>query len=207
MFGRKVIMLLKKRYGNELHTSLGHYSDADLFVAVLLSPQCSDEQVNKTTVSLFKKFHDFRDYADADIRTLMKELRGINFYRTKARHLKASAKLIAEKYNGRIPENIGELMQLPGVGRKIANVLLTEIYGISEGIAIDTHCIVTSNRLGLARSKDPVKVENSLMAKLPREYWGYASNLLIALGRDVCKARKKECERCVLNRICPSSTV
>ncbi len=205
-FGRMVMVLLKRRYYRELHTSLKHYNAVDLFVAVLLSPQCSDEQVNRATSRLFRKFRNFSDYANAGTTALMKELRGINFYRTKARHLKASARLIVEKHKGKVPDTLAELIELPGVGRKVANVLLNELYGIDDGIAVDTHCIVTSNRLGLARSNDPVKVEGALMRKLPKKYWGIASNLLIALGRDTCTARKKECERCVLKRICPSST-
>lgn len=201
-----IIKRLLSRYKDKLRTSLEYKNSRELFVAALLSPQNSDEQVNKVTKKLFKKYKRFEDYADAESSRLEKELGSLNFYKTKAKHLKESAKIILDRYNGEVPKSMKELLTLPGVGRKVANVILNELYNINEGIAVDTHCITVSNRLGLAKSKDAEIVEKELMKKIPKRYWGVVSNLFIALGRDTCKARKKECYRCVLKDICKSST-
>ena len=208
MLDTKLLMRrLMLKYKNELHTSLDNTNEVELFVAVLLSPQNSDMQVNKVTKNLFKKYKSFGDYARASLKELEKDLSSLNFYKTKAKHLKESAKIIEKEFNGHLPKKMNDLLKLPGVGRKVANIVMNEAYGISEGIAIDTHCITVSNRLGLVHSKDPKIIEEELMRKIPRKYWAYVSNLFIALGRDTCKARKKECERCVLKDICPSSTL
>ena len=201
-----VLERLSQRYGYSPRTQLKHKSMCQLFVAVFLSPQCTDVQVNKMTPRLFGRFKTFKDYANADLRTLQRYLSSVNFYRTKARNLRKSARIIAEKFNGEVPRSINELMVLPGVGRKVANVILNEGYGIDEGIAVDTHCGRVSRRIGLSRHKDPLKVELDLLRKIPKEQWGRASNLFIELGRDACKARNRQCYRCVLNDICPSST-
>ena len=182
-----------------------HSNSTHLFVAALLSPQCSDAQVNKTTAVLFKHFGSFDDYANADLRTLRSQLSGVNFYKTKAVRLRAAATMIVKMHDGKIPRTIRELVALPGVGRKVANVILNEAFGINEGIAVDTHVIVTSKRLGLTKSRDPAVIEKDLMKKFPKAEWGRVSNLLIELGRDTCKARLKECHRCSLRRTCPSS--
>ncbi|MGB9732927.1 MAG: endonuclease III domain-containing protein [Candidatus Micrarchaeia archaeon] len=204
--GELVVKRLLAKYGDRLHTALEHRNAIELFVAVLLSPQNSDEQVNKVTKKLFEKYKSFSDYANAEIKELESDISSLNFYKTKARHLKESARLIEELYSGSVPRSMQELLKLPGVGRKVANVILNELYGINEGIAVDTHCITVANRLGFAKSKNPAEVEKALLKKIPKEYWGVVSNLFIALGRDTCKARGKECERCVLKDICPSST-
>ena len=130
-----------------------------------------------------------------------------HIYRTKARNLKASAQMIKSRFKGRVPKKMDELMELPGVGRKVANVMLNEGFGIYEGIAVDTHCAVVSRRLGYSRHKDPKKIEQDLLSKTPEKEWGVVSNLFIELGRDTCKAAKKECERCVLRDLCPSSNM
>ncbi len=200
-----VLERLEARYGRKLHTELKHSSKTDLFVAVFLSPQCTDKQVNNVTDELFKRFRSFKDYAECNTLTLMKMLSGINYYRTKSKNLKKSAKIIIERFGGRIPRTIGELTELPGVGRKVANVVLNECFGINEGIAVDTHCATVARRLQLSRHKDPGKIELDLMGEIPREKWGETSNIFIALGRDTCKARNRECGRCVLRDICPSS--
>ena len=202
----KVLTLLKARYGKNPHTQLKHRDNCELFVAALLSPQCTDKQVDKTTAELFTRYKGFDDYANSDIKTLYSMLKGLNYYKTKARNLKAAAILIRSGFNGKVPKTIKELTTIPGVGRKVANVMLSEGFGINEGIAIDTHCAVVSRRLGYSRQKDPKKIELDLMKRIPERDWGIASNLFIELGRDTCKAAKKECERCVLRRICPSST-
>ncbi len=204
---KKVLRLLKSRYGDSPHTQLKHRNNTDLFVAVLLSPQCTDKQTNAVTEKLFKKYKTFDDYAKADIRRLSMDLSGLNYYKTKARNLKASAQMINSRFKGRVPKKMNELLELPGVGRKVANVMLNEGFGIYTGIAVDTHCAVVSRRLGYSRHRDPKKIEQDLLSKIPEEEWGVISNIFIELGRDTCKAAKKECERCVLKDICPSSNV
>lgn len=201
----QILKLLEGRYGKGLSTQLNHSNMTELFVAVLLSPQCSDSQVNNVTPALFKRFRTMQDYSDAGTRELMEYLKGINYYRTKARNLKASAKMIVRNFNGKVPRSMNELLTLRGVGRKVANVILSEGYGISEGIAIDTHCITVSHRLKLVRGRDPARIERYLMKSLPRDRWRDASSLFIELGRDTCTARRKRCDACVLNSICQSS--
>ena len=200
-----VLGLLESRYGKGLKTQLHHRNTTELFVAVLLSPQCADAQVNKVTPALFRRYRTMQDYADADLRELMRYVKGINYYKTKARNLRSAAQRIVRDFSGKVPRNMEDLMSLQGVGRKVANVILTEGYGISEGIAIDTHCITVSRRLKLLRSSDPARIEGYLMKRLPRSRWRAVSNLFIELGRDTCTARRKFCGECVLKRICPSS--
>jgi len=204
-FAEDVIKILLKKYRSSTKTFLRSQNVTELLVAAMLSPQCTDRQVNKATKALFKRFRSIDDYANANIKTIESYLRSLNYYKTKARNLRRAAQIIVKDYGGIVPGSMKDLMNLPGIGRKVANVIMNEGFGRAEGIAIDTHCITVSNRLGLARSRDPTVIERSLMAILPKRYWGVASNLLIALGRDTCKARKKECYRCVLRDICPSS--
>lgn len=198
---------LSKRYGYRPRTQLSHANLRELFVSVLLSPQSTDAQVNRATPRLFKRFKSFEDYANSDLTVLRGYLRSINFYRTKARNLRNSARMIVERFDGKVPRKLSELMELPGVGRKVGNVILNEGYGIDEGIAVDTHAGRVARRLGLSRNTDANKVEQDLLKRVPRDQWGRVSNLLIELGRDTCKARNKECYRCALKGICPSSNV
>lgn len=200
-----VLKRLSKKYGYNPRTQLAHEKMTDLFVAVLLSPQNTDAQVNRVTPRLFSRFRTFDDYANANVSTLKSYLKSLNFYKTKSRNLKRSAEMIVEKFDGEVPKTIAELMELPGVGRKVANVVLNEGFDIDEGIAVDTHCGRVARRLGLSRHKDAVKVEADLLRKVPRKEWGRTSNLFIELGRDACKARNRQCFRCPLNDICPSS--
>lgn len=202
-----VLDRLGEEYGNDLTTELKHHSMTELFVAVFLSPQCTDKQVNNVTPALFKRYRTFDEYASADLRELMRYLSGLNYYKTKARNLKRSSRMIIDRFDGKVPKTLNELLELPGVGRKVANVVLNVWYRVNEGIAVDTHCARVSRRLGLSRRKDPHKIEADLLRKVPKDEWGKVSNLLIALGRDACKAREKQCYRCVLNDICPSSSV
>ena len=207
VFAQEVLLKLTKRYGGNLHTELKHSNLTELFVAVFLSPQCNDKQVNKATPALFRRFRAFKDYANAAPRTLMRYLSSLNFYKTKARNLKKAAGMIVKRFSGKLPTTIEEFTELPGVGRKVANVILNEGFGINEGIAIDTHCITVSRRLRLTRHKTADKIERDIMGIYPEERWGAVSNLFIALGRDTCQARRKYCQRCALSRICPSSTL
>lgn len=202
-FEEEVMRKLISRYGNK--TELEHENTTELFVATFLSPQCTDKQVNSATVELFKRFRSFGDYADADQKTLGRYLRSINFYKTKAKNLRRASAMIVNRFHGKLPGSLKELMELPGVGRKVANIILTNGLGIVEGIAIDTHAITVANRLRLTRSREPGRIESDLMRRIPRRRWGAVSNLFVALGKDTCKARKKECYRCVLRNLCPSS--
>ena len=202
-----VLKRLSNRYGYNPRTQLVHANMCELFVAVFLSPQSTDAQVNKATSALFKKFRSFEDYANCDLRVLQRHLSSINFYRTKARNLKRSSRMIINRFDGKVPRHLNELMELPGVGRKVGNVILNEGYNIDEGIAVDTHAGRVARRLGLSKHADPNKVEQDLLKKIPKSEWGRASNLLIELGRDTCKARSKECFRCALNDVCPSSEI
>ncbi len=202
---KKVISRLAKKYGEHPHTMLIHKNITELFVATLLSPQSNDNQTNRVALNLFKKYKSFDDYANADLHELQKEVSGLNYYKTKAKHLKESAQMINERFGGKVPKTLPELMELQGVGRKVANVVLNEGYQIDEGIAVDTHCGRVARRLGLSRYKDPAKIERDMMRKIPKEEWRRTSNLFIELGRDVCSARNRECNRCVLKDICPNS--
>lgn len=201
-----ILQRLSKKYGNP-HTQLKHKNMFELFVSVFLSPQCTDKQVNRCTSLLFKEFRSFRDIANSDPKALENSIRMINYYKTKARNLRNSAKMIMRDFNGAVPRSIKELVLLPGVGRKVANVILNEGYGINEGIAVDTHCGRVAVRLGLSKSKDPKKIESDLMLKVPKNMLGKTSNLFIELGRDVCTSRNRKCDKCVLKDICPSSTL
>jgi endonuclease-3 len=204
-YPKEVLSILRRRYGSDLTTNLNHRNLTHLFVAALLSPQCTDDQVNRTTKELFKKFKTFRDYADADPVVLRRYLKGVNYYKTKARHLRQASRQALDLFGGRVPKTLSELMQMQGVGRKVANVILNEGYGINEGIAVDTHVTVTAKRLGLTRSRDPYAIERDLMRRYPMRDWGSVSNHLIELGRDTCTAREKKCSMCSLRKICPSS--
>ena len=206
-FSSQVMERLLKRYDIEKEEMLDFSNPTQLLVATSLSPQCTDKQVNNVTRQLFKKYKKFSDYANSDLRKLQKDLSGINYYKTKAKHIREAAKIIESNFHGKVPKTIDELMTLPGVGRKVANVVLTNGFGIPEGIAVDTHCITVANRLKLTRTRNPAKIEKDLVRKIPKKYWLEVSNSFVALGRDACKAIRKECYHCVLNDICPSSNV
>lgn len=201
----RLIFLLKRRYGKNLGTSLSHSNEWQLLVATMLSAQAQDRQVNKVTKALFKRYKSIGDFASLKPAQLYPYIGGIGLYRGKARNIIGTAKILRNDFGSKVPSTIAELTLLPGVGRKTANVVISNAFGINEGIAIDTHCITVANRLGLASTKDPKKIEQGLMRLVEREDWGNITHLFIALGRDTCTARKKHCERCILRRICPSS--
>jgi endonuclease-3 len=201
----EVTSLLKRKYMKDMRTFLYHSNAWELLVATMLSAQSQDKQVNKVTGPLFKKYKGISDYADLKPKQLYPYIGSIGLYRNKAKNIIKTAVSIEKNFNSQVPKSIDELTMLPGVGRKTANVVLANAFGINEGIAIDTHCITVSNRLGLARAKDPKKIEKRLMNLLERKEWGNITHLFIALGRDTCTARAKYCDRCVLKRICPSS--
>jgi len=202
-----ILLRLGKLYSGGT-TKLKYRNKMQLLVAVILSAQCTDKQVNIVTKELFKKYKTPKDFADADSSTLQKEIRSTGFFRAKTRNIIGSGKKIVQDYADRIPQTMEELLTLPGVARKTANIILSAGFGKHEGIAVDTHVIRLSNLLGLTKHKDPVKIEQDLLKVTPKgkAYWDI-STLLIYHGRDVCIANRPKCEECVLNDFCPGSRV
>ena len=199
----EVLGLLSKEYPREPKTALNHRTPYELLVATILSAQCTDARVNIVTKGLFRKYRKPGDYAESDLRQLESDIRSTGFYRNKARNIRAASAMIVDEFGGRVPNTMGELLRLPGVARKTANIVLTAAYGKVEGIAVDTHVRRLSQRLGLAHSGDPVKIEEELMELYPRERWPDINRLLVAHGRRVCRAKKPMCDGCVLAKICP----
>ena len=169
----------------------------------MLSAQTTDQRVNIVTTSLFKKYHIPEDYAEADITELEQDIRSTGFYHNKARNLQKCCQLLVKKFNSQVPKTMDELMELSGVARKTANIVLYNAYGITAGIAVDTHVNRLSQRLGLSEHDDSNKIEQDLMQITTKEKWMKLTDLLIFQGRQVCTARKPKCETCVLNKYCP----
>jgi endonuclease III len=202
-----ILTRLKKRYRKEMKTSLGHTTPWELLVATMLSAQTTDAQVNKVTPALFKRYPEPKDYVKLKSSQLYRYTRSLNIYRNKSKYIIKSAQYMQKIFNGKVPDTLEELIQLPGVGRKTANVVLANAFGKNEGIAIDTHCITVANRLFLYHAKNAAQIEEHLIEIVPKTDWGNVNHLFIALGRDVCTARRRYCEECVLKDICPSSTI
>jgi endonuclease-3 len=177
----------------------------ELLVATVLSAQTTDAQVNMVTKRLFRKYRSIKSYAEAPLEELREDMSSVNFYRNKGSNIKRSAGMVIEKYSSRVPRTMGDLITLPGVARKTANIILSDAYGIIEGIAVDTHVLRLSGRLGLSTNSDPVKVEQDLMDITPRKNWTVLSHLLILHGRNVCKARNPRHLQCSIYDICPSA--
>ena len=204
-YAARVLKLLKRRYGRKVGTSLHHLDAWELLVATILSAQSQDVKVNQITPKLFRRFRTLGSFAAATPGRVYPYVKTLGLYRSKARNIIGAARAIRGEFGSRVPQTMGELTTLPGVGRKTANVVLNDAFGISTGIAIDTHCITVSGRVFLVGTRNPERIERALMEIFPKQDWGDVSNLLIALGRDTCQARRKYCGRCVLGRICPSS--
>ena len=200
----EVIVRLKAEYP-DARTELDWSNPLELLVATILSAQTTDVQVNRVTESLFSKYRTAEDYADSTPDELEEDIRPTGFYRNKARSLRGMAGALVEKHGGEVPRTMSELVALPGVGRKTANVVLGNAFGTNEGIVVDTHVRRVSSRLGLTESSDPVKIERELMRSVPESEWTIFSHLLILHGRRTCKARKPDCPNCILNDICPSA--
>ncbi|HUK84377.1 MAG TPA: endonuclease III [Candidatus Acidoferrum sp.] len=198
----KVIGLLEKEYPNA-KTALNYSSPLEILVATMLSAQATDAVVNIVTQNLFKKYHTPEDYANADLKELEKDIRSTGFYHNKAKNLQKCCQLLIEKYHSQVPKTMEELLELPGVARKTANIVLYNAYGTIVGIAVDTHVRRLSQRLGLSEKDDPPKIEQDLMQITPRNKWMKLTDLLIFHGRKICIARKPKCEACVLNKFCP----
>jgi len=200
----RVVELLEKEHP-DAKIALHYTNPLELLVATILSAQCTDERVKMVTKKLFKKYSKAEDYANADLKALEQDIRSTGFYRNKAKNIKKCCQLLVEKYNSQVPRKMEELLELPGVARKTANIVLSNAYGIIEGVAVDTHVRRLAQRLGLTESDDPAKIEADLMNIVPRDKWMRLTDLLIFHGRRICVARKPKCDACVLNKICPSA--
>jgi endonuclease-3 len=188
----------------DAHCELNFSNPLELLVATILSAQCTDVQVNKTTPGLFGKYRTARDYAEAKPEEIEHELRSIGFYRAKARNIRATGRMLADEHGGKVPESMDELVHLPGVGRKTANVVLGNAFGQNVGVVVDTHVARLSGRLGMTRETDPKKIEPVLMRLIPREKWTLFSHWLIFHGRRRCKAQNPDCPNCEIKDLCPS---
>jgi endonuclease-3 len=202
----KVIELLEKQYPNA-KTTLNYTNSLELLVATMLSAQTTDVRVNIVTQTLFKKYHTAQDYVNVGIEELEADIHSTGFYHNKAKNLKGCCRLLIEKFNGQVPKTMSDLTELPGVARKTANIVLFKAYGITAGIAVDTHVLRLSKRLGLTANSEQNKVEQDLMAIMPKDKWMPLTDLLIFHGRQVCDAKKPRCVSCVLNQICPSAFI
>ncbi|XDD51829.1 endonuclease III [Leptospira sp. WS92.C1] len=202
----RIFSLLRKEFG-EVQTPLHFQKDYELSIAVILSAQCTDERVNQVTPALFKAFPTLESFANAKIPDLEKLIFSTGFYHNKAKSIQGFAQKLVNDFGGELPKTVKELTTLPGFGRKTANVVLSEVHGLVEGIVVDTHVNRLSKVLGLTESNDPVKVEKDLMNLLPKKYWRDISLYLIFLGRKCCKAHRTFCEECILKKDCPSSSV
>ena len=202
----EIIRKLKKEYP-VLKSALNFSSPFELLAATILSAQTTDVHVNKVTETLFKKYKNVNDFANTDSATLEKDVSSVNFYRNKARNIQNAARIIIEKFNGEVPRTMEDLISLPGVARKTANIVLYNVFGIIEGIAVDTHVIRLAGRLGLTKNEDPVKIEKDLMEVVPKKEWGNITHLLIFHGRKICQAKKPIHKDCVLFDICPSRNI
>jgi len=200
----KIISVLSKRYPHA-QTALRHANPFQLLVATILSAQCTDERVNSVTRELFKKYKTPADLAAASQKQLEDEIRSTGFFRNKAKNLRAASAKIVEDFSGKTPDSMAELLTLPGVARKTANVVLSGAFGKNEGIVVDTHVKRLAGRLGLSSQKTPEKIEQDLMKLVPRRKWGTFSHMLIYHGRAVCTARRPNCAGCQLNKLCPSA--
>jgi endonuclease-3 len=200
----RIIKILEKDYGH-IKCALNFSSPFELLTAAILSAQCTDERVNKVTESLFKRYKNVEDYASADILELENYIKSAGFFRNKAKNVFKSAQMVINKYSGSVPQSMKELLELNGVARKTANVVLVSAFGKYEGIAVDTHVIRIANLLKLTEYDNPVKIEKDLMKTVPKKYWMNFSFLIQTLGRRVCKARNPDHVFCPLNEICPSS--
>jgi endonuclease-3 len=198
----EIIRRLERVYPNKLE--LNFNSPFELLIAVILSAQTTDAKVNEITRTLFQKYSSPKDFLRAPLEELERDIGSINYYKNKAKFIKGACQMLVEKYSGELPKSIEELTELPGIGRKSANMILYNAFGINEGIAVDTHVARVSKRLGLTEQEKPEKIEEDLMKITPKEEWGKLSNLFILHGRYVCTAKNPKHKECVLYDLCPS---
>ena len=193
----KIIELLKENYPDAT-CSLDFTTPFEMMIAVMLSAQCTDERVNKTTPNLFDKYNTPEKMANIDIKELEDIIHPCGFYKNKAKNIKACSKMLLEKFDGIVPDNMEDLQSLPGVGRKSANVIMLEAFHNPQGIAVDTHAKRISNKIGLSKQSEPEKIEKDLLKQIPKEYYYDVNHLLVWHGRKTCDARKPKCEECFL---------
>jgi endonuclease-3 len=203
---KQILDTLMEEYPNAKYY-LNFSNPLELMVVAILSAQVKDEAVNALTPRLFKKYQNTKDYANADLNELANEIRSISYARNKAKYIKKACEILIEKYKGLVPKSLDELADLPGIGRKTANTILINAYGIVDGIPCDTHVMRVSYRIGWTRSKNPDIIEKDLMNLLPKENWGKIAYVLKAHGRNVCRAPIPVCSKCPVKNLCPKSGV
>lgn len=196
-----IIEILKKAYP-DAKCSLDFKTPFEMLVAVCLSAQCTDDRVNKTTPSIFAKYDSAEDFANADIGELEKLVHPCGFYKNKSKNLKAAGKKILSDFNGEVPKTMEELMTIPGVGRKSANVIMLEAFDLPQGIAVDTHCKRIANRLDFSKESEPSKIEQDLLKLIPKEYYKDVNHIFIWHGRSTCTSQNPKCEVCPINNLC-----
>lgn len=200
----KILAALDASYP-DAHCTLNFSNPLELLVATVLSAQCTDSLVNKVTPALFQKYRTAKEYATANLAALERDISKVNFYRNKAKSLKAAAQMMVERFGGKVPNRMEDLLQLPGVARKTANVILGNAFGVQSGIVVDTHVMRLSQRLGLTAHTDRDKIEQDLIALMPRHRWVRFSHQMILHGRSICTAKTPKCQGCPLgSSLCPS---
>jgi endonuclease III len=203
---KKIVKGLERQHP-EAKCALIHSNPLELLIATILSAQCTDERVNIVTAALFRKYRGCRDFVAAAQAELERDINSVTFFRNKTKSIKKTCEILVEKHGGRVPQTMEELVELSGVGRKTANVVLGTAFGIPTGVVVDTHVSRVSQRLGLTHNKVPEKIEADLMEIIPRKEWIDFSHRMILHGRRVCKARKPACGDCAIEKLCPSSTL
>jgi len=201
---RDIIRKLKRTYP-DAKCSLNHSNPFELLIATILSAQCTDERVNLVTADLFRKYRQPADYLKVSPHELEKDIQSTGFFRNKTKSIQGTAKVLTEQYSGEVPHTMDQLLELPGVARKTANVVLGNAFHIASGVVVDTHVTRLSHRLGLTQEKTAEKIEQALIPIVPKKDWVIFSHLLIYHGRNTCKARNPNCAECVLEKLCPSS--
>jgi len=203
---QKILMLLSEKYP-EKKSSLNYKNPLQMLVSTILSAQCTDARVNIVTKTLFKKYKNVKDYANANINEFQKDIKPTGFYKNKTKNIINTCKLIIKDYNSKVPDNMADLLKLHGVARKTANIVLGSAYGKIVGIAVDTHVKRISYRLGFTANKNPNKIEKDLMKITPKKDWWYINHVLVDHGRAICKAPTPLCSKCFLNELCPKNGV
>jgi endonuclease III len=203
---KKIVKGLERQHP-EAKCALIHSNPLELLIATILSAQCTDERVNIVTATLFRKYRGCRDFVAAPQAELERDINSVTFFRNKTKSIKKTCEILVEKHGGRVPQTMEEMVELSGVGRKTANVVLGTAFGIPTGVVVDTHVSRVSQRLGLTHNKVPEKIEADLMEIIPRKEWIDFSHRMILHGRRVCKARKPACGDCAIEKLCPSSTL
>ncbi len=197
----EIIEKLKKTYP-DAKCSLDFTTPFEMLIAVILSAQCTDERVNKTTPAIFAKYNTPEDFANMDLSLLESLIHPCGFYRNKAKNIQATSKILVEKYHSQVPNTMEELMSLPGVGRKTANVVMLEAFNNPQGVAVDTHCKRIANRIGFSKQKEPEKIEQDILKAFPKKYYYVLNHVLIWHGRNICTARNPKCTTCPISNYC-----